>query len=120
MASNQELQPLISQPREDLSAEYKGWLDISKNEHKGLLAKAAIAMANHGGGYIVIGFAETGGRLTSQPQPSHTSEITQDSVNNTVARYCSPSFHCRLYNVEHPDTKVRHPVLPFWEISKSL
>ena len=111
MPSIQELQPLINQPREDLGAEYKDWLDITKNEHKALLAKAAIAMANHGGGFIVIGFAENAGGLTSHPQSNQTPEITQDSVNGTVARYCSPSFHCQLYYVEHPSTKVRHPVI---------
>ena len=111
MPSIQELQPLINQPREDLGAEYKDWLDITKNEHKALLAKAAIAMANHGGGFIAIGFAENAGGLTSHPQSNQTPEITQDSINGTVARYCSLSFHCQLYFVEHPSTKVRHPVI---------
>ena len=68
-------------------------------------------MANHGGGFIAIGFAENAGGLTSHPQSNQTPEITQDSINGTVARYCSLSFHCQLYFVEHPSTKVRHPVI---------
>ena len=111
MAAIHDLHALINQPREDLSAEYKTWLDIAFNEHKALLAKAAISMANHGGGHIIIGFAEAGGTLTSHPQPAHAPGITQDAVNNIVARYCSPGFHCTLHHLEHPATKVRHPVI---------
>ena len=69
MASIEELQPFITEPREDLDAEYKGWLDLTSNEHKATLAKAAIALANHGGGRIVIGFAEQGQTLVSGPCP---------------------------------------------------
>ena len=57
MTSIRELQPLISEPREDLSVEYKSWLDLTRKEHKATLAKVAIALTNHGGGFIVIGFA---------------------------------------------------------------
>ena len=70
MPSIRELQPLISEPREDLGVEYKDWLDLTTNEHKATLAKAAIALANHGGGFIVIGFAEQGAELYSQARLS--------------------------------------------------
>ena len=111
MAAIHDLHALIEQPREDLSSEYKSWLDLTANEHKALLAKAAIAMANHGGGHIVIGFAEAGDTLTSRQQPAHAPEITQDAVNNIVDRFCSPSFHCTLHHFEHRGTNVRHPVI---------
>ena len=45
MASIEELQPFITEPREDLATEYKDWLDLTRNEHKATLAKAAIALA---------------------------------------------------------------------------
>ena len=109
MASTAELQPLITDPREDLAAEYKDWLDLTNNEHKATLAKAAIALANHGGGRIVIGFADQG--LVSGPCPEEIPEITQDSVNAAISRYAEPRFHCGLYNVPHPDTGVSHPVI---------
>ena len=84
MASIEELQPLITEPREDLAYEYKDWLDLTSKEHKATLAKAAIALANHGGGYIVIGFAEQGPILDSRPRPEEIPEITPDSVNEAV------------------------------------
>jgi len=43
MPSIQELQPLVAEPREALDAEYKGWLDLTTNDHKAVLAKAAIS-----------------------------------------------------------------------------
>ena len=111
MASIEELQPFITEPREDLATEYKDWLDLTRNEHKATLAKAAIALANHGGGYIVIGFAEHTQILISGPCPEEISEISQDSVNDAINRYADPRFHCEVYNVRHPDTNVEHPVV---------
>ena len=111
MTSTEELQPLIIEPREDLAAEYKDWLDLKREEHRATLAKAAIALANHGGGYIIIGFAEQGQTLVSGPCPEKIPEITQDSVNAAISRYAEPRFHCGVYNVPHPDTVVSHPVI---------
>ena len=111
MLSQQELLPLIAQPREDLDAEYKNWLDLTENQHRAILAKAAIALANYGGGFIVIGFEETSGTLSSTPRPQEIPETAQDAVNNAVRRYCSPRFHCEMYTIEHPKTGVQHPVI---------
>ena len=111
MPSIRELQPLISEPREDLGVEYKDWLDLTTNEHKATLAKAAIALANHGGGFIVIGFAEQGAELYSQARLSNISEITQDAVNAVIRRYATPEFHCRVDCITHPKTGVAHPVI---------
>ena len=60
MPTIEELQPLLGEPREDLAAEYKTWLDLTINDHKAVLAKAAIALANHGGGFIIVGFDDGG------------------------------------------------------------
>ena len=111
MPSIEELQPLISEPREELGVEHKGWLDLTVNERRATLAKAAIALANHGGGFIVIGLAEQGPELHSQARPSHIPEITQDAVNAAIRRFATPEFHCEAYNIEHPKTKVVHPVI---------
>lgn len=111
MPSNRELQLLISEPREDLGIEYKDWLDLTTKEHKATLAKAAIALANHGGGFIVIGFADQGSELQSQARPSDIEEITQDAVNAAIRRYATTEFHCRVDYVMHQKTNVVHPVI---------
>ena len=113
MVSREDLRPLITEPREDLAYEYKYWLDLTSKDHKdkATLAKAAIALANHGGGFIVIGFAEQGQTLESRPRPEKIPEITQDSVNEAIRRYADPEFHCEVFEVPHPDTGVSHTVV---------
>lgn len=69
MRTANELEALLSEPREDLSVEYKAWLDLSTSEGKATIAKAAIALANHGGGFIVLGFTENQNTFASQARP---------------------------------------------------
>src|SRR5262249_38282015 len=48
---------LLRNPAEDLSFEIKEWLDLRDNVHKAKLAQAIIALANHGGGALLLGYA---------------------------------------------------------------
>ena len=102
---------LLTRPREDLEAEYKRWLDLNDVEHKANIAKAAIALENHGGGYIVIGFEEAGQYLESVSKPPEIGEITQDLVNGAIQRFAEPQFHCELHFTKHPSTQVTHPII---------
>lgn len=111
MPKIEELQPLLTEPREELGVEYKDWLNLSENEDKAKLAKAAIALANFGGGFVVLGMSEEGGSFSSKPRPKHFSEPTQDAVNAAVRRYASPEFHCEAYPVLHPETGVSHVIV---------
>ena len=111
MPTIEELQPLLGEPREDLAAEYKTWLDLTANDHRALLAKAAIALANHGGGFIIVGFDDNGHQLESVARPANVPQISQDAVNTAIQRFATPAFHCELYNVPHPATQAVHPVI---------
>ena len=106
-----DLLPLLSDPREDLAVEYKTWLDLGQEKDKAILAKACIALANHGGGFLVLGFEEDGDSLSSVVKPEGIGEITQDAVNSIIRRYADPPFHCQLNLVPHPETSVVHPVI---------
>ena len=105
------LEGLIAHASEDLSVEYKDWLDLNTDEGKANLAKAAIAIANHGGGYVVLGFRDRIIPLRSTPLPIGVSSVTQDSVNEAIRRYASPEFQSHVYMVQHPDTSIYHPVV---------
>jgi Putative DNA-binding domain len=94
-----ELQPLVTEPREDIGVEYKEWLDPTSNHGRATIARAAIALANHGGGFIVIGFAEKREALVSQTKPDNLPAITQDGANAAVRRYADPEFHVEVYRV---------------------
>ena len=58
MPTTAELQILLEFPVEKLKVEYKSWLKLDENPGRATLAKAAIALANEGGGVIVLGMRE--------------------------------------------------------------
>ena len=110
-ADNLQLDRFVAYPREDVGVEYKDWLNISVERDKATLAKAAIALANHGGGFIILGFQETGGVFYSTACPSDFPQITQDAVNESIRRYAEPEFHSQMYGIAHPHSGVTHPVI---------
>lgn len=106
-----QLQAFVEFPREDLGVEYKSWLDLTSDEGRGTFAKAAMAIANYGGGFIVLGFMENNGSLESMEVPSGLPTINQDRVSQAVHRYAEPNFHCELYWVKHPSTGAIYAVV---------
>jgi transcriptional regulator with XRE-family HTH domain len=112
MPTIDELEPLLAAPAEALDVEYKGWLDLRGNdEHRALLAKAAIALANEGGGVIVIGLREERPDLVSEPRPAEIAAYDADLINGIIRRFASPSFHCTLALLRHPRTGHEHAVV---------
>lgn len=111
MTTIEELQPLLAEPCEALDAEYKNWLDLTKKEHRAVLAKAAIALANHGGGYIIIGLKEDDHQFIEAPRDQSIPEITQDEVNAAIRHYATPEFHCETRRVPHPTSQIEYPVI---------
>src|SRR4029077_19763448 len=98
-----DLEPLLTAPVEALDVEYKSWLDLRGNdEHKANLAKAAIALANEGGGFIVLGIGEQRPNLISETRPPGIATYDQDLINGIIRRFALPSFHCRLSFLRHP------------------
>ena len=85
----------LRDPRESLDVELKGWLDLTSRDHQALLAKAIIALANHGGGMIIIGLAQQGANvLEAANRPVDLVAFNADAVNGIVQRYAEPNFHC--------------------------
>ncbi|MDP6590659.1 MAG: ATP-binding protein, partial [Alphaproteobacteria bacterium] len=106
------LADLLSDPRETLGVELKVWLDIVDNaEHKAILAKAIIALANHGGGHVIFGFTETVDGVVAEQRPANLATYTPDTVNSIVQRYVEPPFHCDVLVVTSPETGQDHPIV---------
>ena len=99
------LADLLIDPHEDLDVEFKNWLDLQgNNRDKATLAKAAVALANHGGGFVVLGFEDRTGTLKEAAnRPAHLDGYNQDVVNGIVQKYCDPPFHCGVYMVPNAD-----------------
>src|SRR5581483_1561476 len=107
-----QLRVLVAAPREDLSIELKGWLNFKIELDRSNLAKAIIAIANHGGGHVLIGWTEAEGtwRHDADERPQDLSTYSQDEVNSIVRRYAEPGFHCEVHHVPD-DEGLLFPVI---------
>jgi hypothetical protein len=110
--SLRRLQALLRRAHEQLDTELKGWLDLSSEEHKANSAQAILALANHGGGFVLIGFTKKNGSWEpEEPRPSNLNSYSQDCVNSIVERYADPSFHCSVSHVVHPQNGLLYPIV---------
>jgi hypothetical protein len=98
---NPRLLELLRTPAEDLAFEIKEWLSLSNNTHKAKLAQAMIALANHGGGAVLIGYAEQGDGsfIPAEPRPADLSGYTSDVINERPRG--------RGVNIGHPIPRQR-------------
>lgn len=108
-----QLKSLVLHPREDLHIEMKTWLDLDDKRERSTLAKAMIALANHGGGFVVIGFEEhkDGSFSPSKSRPQSLEMYSQDAVAGVVSKYASPTFHCSVKHIQHPNTGDVFPIV---------
>jgi hypothetical protein len=104
---------LLRNPAEDLTFEIKEWLDLTQNAHKAKLAQAMIALANHGGGAVLIGYAEQAGGpfVPAEPRPPDLSGYTSDVVNEISRAYLNPPVHCEVRHIAHPVSGLLFPVI---------
>jgi hypothetical protein len=107
------LQELIAHPQETMDVEVKSWLDLRTDKpHQALLAKAIMAVANHGGGYILNGFQNAGVPCPpAVPRPLDLSDYQPDVVNRIVAKYARPAFCCPVRHLAFPPTGELFPVI---------
>jgi hypothetical protein len=110
---NPRLLELLRTPAEDLAFEIKEWLSLSDNTHKAKLAQAMIALANHGGGAVLIGYAEQGDGsfIPAEPRPADLSGYTSDVINEISRAYLNPPVHCDVRHIAHPVTGLLFPVI---------
>lgn len=102
------LSDLLLEPQESPDVEIKNWLDLrGDNLHKATLAKAAIALANHGGGFIILGMTEIDNQhVEADGRPATLEAYSQDHINGIVQSYAEPAFHCAVQLVARFDGKL--------------
>jgi transcriptional regulator with XRE-family HTH domain len=104
------LAEILREPRETLQLEIKEWLDPVDKEHRAIIAKAGIALANHGGGHILIGMTEDGDTYREAVgRPTSLDAFNTDWVNGIIDRFAEPAFHCE---VRHVSVQVGGPEFP--------
>lgn len=106
------LTEILVEPREDLDIEIKNWLDLKSNEDdKANFAKAALALANHGGGLIIFGLTETAdGMVLAADHPATLDGYRADLLNGIIHKYADPAFHCEVHLRPGPRGEI-HPVV---------
>jgi len=95
------IQALVERPSESLSVEIKRWIDPDQPEGMATIVRAALALRNHGGGYIVIGFDNE----TLEPDEDHAPPDVKalfhiDKIQALVSRFASEPFEVA---VEFPE-----------------
>jgi hypothetical protein len=109
---NSRFEDWLISPTETLDFEVKGWLDLSDREACGTVAKALIALENHGGGFLLIGFTEDQGRLIPDAnRPPNLEQYGTDAVNAIVSSFAEPSFHVHATVQKHPETGEEFPLV---------
>ena len=88
----QELQKLLTDPREGLDFELKQWIDPTKPEGIAKIAKACIALRNNNGGRLAIGFKDDGRPDLIENPIDVRAKFHGDVIQSIVSRYSSEQF----------------------------
>ncbi|MCL4501018.1 MAG: ATP-binding protein [Deltaproteobacteria bacterium] len=92
------IKELIDRPTESLSIELKGWFDPDTPEGKAKIIHASIAMRNHGGGYVLIGFKNETGEPDFENAPEDIRNLYHiDKIQWLISKYSSESFEIKIH-----------------------
>lgn len=110
---NSRFEDWLLSPRETLDFEVKQWLDMRDIETRGVIAKALIALENHGGGFLLFGYKENGDKSLS-PDPNRPTSLEPyltDAMNAIVKRCAEPAFHVEVTLQRHPALGEEYPLV---------
>ena len=85
---NSRFEDWLLSPRETLDFEVKQWLDLTDSEAQGTVAKALIALENHGGGFLLFGYSEDSNKklVPDCNRPASLESFLTDAINAEAAR----------------------------------
>ena len=101
--TNDDLNDLIENPRENEGIEFKAWVDLDNQIQKAKLARHLGALANHGGGYLIFGFQDN--LKHAENRPSSLKEYNRDTFAAIIKRYLTPIFQCDVFLITHSNGK---------------
>lgn len=103
---------LINNLREDQEVEIKNWLNcLAERSDQATLAKEIIALANHGGGYVFIGFEDDEPHASIDAPNGWEDAFSHDAIANVIERYVSPPCQCEVHILQRDGEEVSHPVI---------
>jgi hypothetical protein len=87
-----QIRALVAQPREALTIELKAWIDPTTPVAQAKIVRAALALRNRNGGFVVIGFDDK----TFLPAPHAPTDVRAtfrpDDIQQLISRYASHPF----------------------------
>jgi hypothetical protein len=104
-----QIQDLVESPAENEILELKSWVDLSAADHvaRAKCARHLAALANSGGGYLVLGFNKDGSRCARKNDVR--TAYSHDVFAGIIDKYLRPKFQC---DVSFPECQgVAHPVV---------
>lgn len=97
-AKQDDIQELVEHPRESLSIELKDWLDLDSPEGISKLVLACLALRNHGGGFLLIGFRDGTLEPNLENAPSNVQKVFHpDKVQGLVSRFASEQYEVYVH-----------------------
>ena len=102
---------LVANPAETLTVERKRWIDPAAPAGQEKIIKAALALRNRNGGYLVVGFDDK----TMAPDAGHEppdirAAFNQDVIQGLISRYASETFETLVaFSVRDG---IEYPVIP--------
>ncbi len=107
--STEFLTRLVINPVESLDVELKPWIDPQTPEGIAKIAKACLALRNNNGGFLVIGFDDTGKPLVAPNPESVRATYHIDTIQAIAAGFASQSFEVRVEFVKSQNAV--HPII---------
>ncbi|WP_262032130.1 RNA-binding domain-containing protein [Microvirga sp. Mcv34] len=95
--SQERMNGLVSNPTEGLNIELKRWIDPKADAGIAKIARAAIALRNRNGGYLIIGFDDKTRLPDTTNVPADVrAEFHVDVIQGIVSRYASAPIEVQV------------------------
>lgn len=96
-----QIQELVEHPSEGLSVEIKSWIDPDEPNGKAKIVRAALALRNHDGGFLVIGFDDNSLQPATEGIPDDIRATFHiDKIQGLISKFASEPFEV---GVEFPE-----------------
>lgn len=105
-----QIDALVARPTESLRVEIKRWINPDEPEGIAKIARAALAIRNRNGGFLIIGFDNKTLKPDAGNEPGDVRAAFHiDKIQGIVSRYTSDSFEVAVGFGERDG--VEHPVI---------
>jgi hypothetical protein len=87
---------LVSRPSESLNVEIKSWIDPDEPEGIAKIVKAAFAIRNRNGGFLLVGFEDKTWMPDTGAPADVRATFTLDRIQGIISRYASEMFEVKV------------------------